>query len=79
MDLKDEPTLDVNLSKSGQTIMRVAPEGSLVPEMEVETSDTLYKSKPEGIEDREVRELEPSNESGQPSECCLELTPTDEN
>jgi len=32
--------------------------------MEVETSDTLYKSKLEGTEDREDRELELSNESG---------------
>ena len=64
MDLKDELILDVNLSKSGQTIIRVASEDSLVFEMEVETSDTLYKSKLEGTEDREDRELELSNESG---------------
>jgi hypothetical protein len=64
LDLKDELILDVNLSKSGQTIIRVASEDSLVFEMEVETSDTLYKSKLEGTEDREDRELELSNESG---------------
>jgi len=64
LDLKDELILDVNLSKSGQTIIRVASEDTLGFEMEVKTSDTLNKSKLEGTEDREDRELELSNESG---------------
>jgi len=57
--------------------MRVTPEDSLAPEMEVETTDGLLQLKAEEVEERDDRDdrgVKPSHESEEPSEFYPNLT-----